>query len=257
MQQRITVTASTDLASLLQDGSVYQQLDNVATWSFACVNENSNSSEANYGNSTGVIILNSPNLASAAARLHVCLPTICALLFGGGGASRAGKSISGAQMSLAPAFLLGGPSDQYKQSSASLNTIHFTNLDDPEPTQYFPQQSSEFNNESKKRNGQSNQQEYGKVSVKQTANIFTSASLRSQNNLDLANKIAISQFFIEILVDLWLSQNDYIDVARNGGKYIIPTAIQLQCIKILVGHISGLDLKNIFVQQQQNMHGYN
>ncbi|KAJ3062011.1 sphingomyelin phosphodiesterase 4, neutral membrane (neutral sphingomyelinase-3), partial [Podochytrium sp. JEL0797] len=68
------------------------------------------------------------------------------------------------------------------------------------------------------------------------------------SHLDVNVKIGISQFVVAILVDLWLCQNEYIETARNGGKYTRPTAIQLQCVQILVNHISDLDLKSMFSQ---------
>ncbi|ORY46032.1 hypothetical protein BCR33DRAFT_159041 [Rhizoclosmatium globosum] len=44
------------------------------------------------------------------------------------------------------------------------------------------------------------------------------------NNVDWNGRVAISKFIVSIFVELWLSQNDYTDAARNGGVSFLTLA---------------------------------
>ncbi|KAJ3382569.1 sphingomyelin phosphodiesterase 4, neutral membrane (neutral sphingomyelinase-3) [Entophlyctis sp. JEL0112] len=132
-------------------------------------------------------------------------------------------------------YLLGGSQHSHKdtRSSAALNSVRFSNLDDS----YFvllkayldffvPTEGAE-----------------GQVAL----------SVLNTPNLIHANgdaRVAVSQFFIQILLDLWCSQNDYFEVTRNEGKYFRPSAIQIQCVRIIVQHIASLDYRLVSGHKQ-------
>jgi hypothetical protein len=69
-----------------------------------------------------------------------------------------------------------------------------------------------------------------------------------------STRVLVSQFVVGTFVELWLNQNEYTETPKTL-PYVPPTPAQLQCLKQLMKHLVGLDLRTALVQQPSSVGG--